>query len=220
MTPCTETLRTRVDRLEKQSRRDRAVIFSVIVLAILTAQAPVPPAGPQVSTTPITVKNALGQSATLSANGLDVRDPSGTERFFIGVDSEGRPSVDLHDTTGLNRESMYLFDQAPTLRQFDAQGKRRLELRLNPAGNPELQLSDSNEKLRGGFFIGASGRPQIALYGTDEKLRAYLATDDTMPFLVMVDANGTNRISVGGYSDGSVGMDIRNAANTVLWKAP
>ncbi len=227
MAPCTETLKTRVNRLERESKRDRAVIFGVVLLAMLTAQAPAPqapstPAGPRVFNAPITVTNAAGQSTTLSASGLVVHDASGKERLLIGVDSENRPSIDLRDASGGLRESLYLFEQkTPTLRQFDANDKRRLELALSDAGNGELELNDPNEKLRAAFFIGATtGNPQVALYGTDEKLRAFLATDDVMPYLVLRDNNGTSRINVGGFSDGTVGMDIRDAANTVLWKAP
>lgn len=223
MAPCIETLRTRVDRLERESKRDRAVIFGVVLLAILTAATqPSASTGARVSDTPITVTNSAGQSTTLSATGLVVHDANGKDRLFIGVDDQNRPSIDLRDGAGVLRETMYLFDQKnPTLRQFDAQDKRRLELRLSDAGNGELQLSDPNEKLRAAFFIGGTtGNPQVALYGSDEKLRAYLATDDVMPFLVLRDVNQTNRITVGGYTDGTVGMDIRDASNTVLWKAP
>jgi hypothetical protein len=58
------------------------------------------------------------------------------------------------------------------------------------------------------------------LYGSDAKLRAFFSTDDDSPYLVMKDAAGTTRVYAGGYTDGSIGLSIRNAADTVLWKAP
>jgi hypothetical protein len=58
------------------------------------------------------------------------------------------------------------------------------------------------------------------LYGTDEKLRAYFSTDDISSYLVMRDAAGTNRVYAGGYTDGSMGMDVRDVSNKVVWKAP
>jgi hypothetical protein len=36
----------------------------------------------------------------------------------------------------------------------------------------------------------------------------------------MRDNAGINRVYVGGYVDGSIGIDVRSAANSVLWKAP
>ncbi|HTW84066.1 MAG TPA: hypothetical protein VMD91_08380 [Candidatus Sulfotelmatobacter sp.] len=220
MAPFSETLHARVTRLERGSRRDRAVVLGVVVLAMLTAQAP-SSSGPQVSTTPITVTNAGGQSTTLSATGITVSDAQHRLRMVVGLDDQGRPSVDLRDAGGTLRESMYLFAGSnPTLRQFDSNSKRRLEVRLTEASNPEVQLLDPNEKLRGAFFIGASGRPQLGLYGSDERLRAYLATDDQFPFLVMNDANGQSRVNIGGFANGTIGMDVRTASNTVLWKAP
>jgi hypothetical protein len=115
---------------------------------------------------------------------------------------------------------MYLLSESPVLRQFDKNGKRRDELAINPAGDGHLQLLDENEKLRGSFFRADNGDPQIGLYGTDEKLRAYFATDDASPYLVLRDSAGTTRVYVGGYSDGAIGIDVRDASNTVLWKAP
>jgi hypothetical protein len=218
MSSSSETLFARVTRLERSSRRDRAIVLGVIVVAVLTAQTSAPQGN--VSPTPIVVRDASGMSAMLGASGLTVRDASGKVRLFAGVDDQGRPSLDERDSTGALRQSMYLFDQQPTLRQFDALGKRRLELKLNTRDSGEVRLTDANENLRGAFFVAASGNPQVGLYGTDEKLRAFFSTDEQSPYLVMRDATGANRVNIGGFADGSIGMDIRNASNTVLWKAP
>ena len=218
MSSSSETLFARVTRLERSSRRDRAIVLGVIVVAVLTAQTSAPQSN--ASTTPIVVKDAGGTPATLAGSGLTVRDASGTIRLFAGVDDQGRPSLDLRDSGGRLRQSMYLLGQQPTLRQFDVTGKRRLEVRLNDQDTGEVRLTDANENLRGAFFITSKGDPQIGLYGTDEKLRAFFSTDDASPYLVMRDPAGANRVNIGGYSDGSIGMDIRSASNSVLWKAP
>jgi hypothetical protein len=210
-----ETLKTRVERLERSSRRDRAIVFGVIVLALATAQTPSSSNG-----APVVVRGADGANATLTSAGLAVYDAAGHRRAFVGLDSGGQPSVDLSDSTGALRESFYLFDGHPMMRQFDAAGKRRAELDLTATDNGELVLSDANQKIRLALFSTSSGDPQIGLYGTDEKLRAFFSTDDVSPYLVMRDAAGQNRISIGGYTDGSIGMDIRNSAAAVLWKVP
>jgi len=209
----------RIDRLEGSSRRDRLLGVAVLALVFATAQAPGPP--PATATTaPIVVSDATGATATLTARGLTVRDPAGRVRSFVGVDDANRPSVDLSDTTGVLRESMYLLNEFPVLRQFDGAGKRRVDLHLDSASNGELQFSDANEKLRLALFRTKGGDPQMGLYGTDEKLRAYFSTDDASPYLVMRDNAGTNRVYAGGYQDGSVGIAVRSAANVVQWKAP
>ena len=181
----------RVARLESSSRRDRAIVLAVALLALATAQAPGP------GSTPVVIRDSSGSSATLTGKGLTVRDAAGHERAFIGIDADNRPSVDLGDSTGRLRESMYLLNELPVLRQFDTAGKRRAEIRLDASNDGELLLNDANEKLR-----------------------AYFATDDDSPYLVMRDNAGTTRIYAGGYKDGTIGLDIRNASNTVLWKAP
>jgi hypothetical protein len=207
---------TRIAQLERSSRRDRAIALAIMAFVLVTAQAPAPRA-----TAPLTVRDASGASATLTAAGLTIRDSGGTERFFGGLDDEGRPSVDLSDKTGVLRESVYLFgtDSFPTLRQFDPNGKRRMEMRLDSGNDGELLINDANEKTRLGLYRTASGDPQIGLYGSDEKLRAYFSTDDDSPYLVMRDSSQTIRTYIGGYQDGTIGMDLRGTDGKTLWKA-
>jgi hypothetical protein len=209
-------LQARVERQERGSRRDRAIGFAVLALLFVTAQAP--GSTPVTTSAPYTVRSASGASATLSSTGLTVRDAKGNVRVFDGIDSGGRPSLDMHDAAGVLRESMYLLDDAPKFRLFDSSGKRREEVGLDAKGNGLLQLNDANEKLR--LDMEANGNPAFDLYGSDEKLRAYFATDDVSPYLVMRDAAGNNRVYVGGYSDGPIGINIKNESNTVLWQAP
>jgi hypothetical protein len=215
----------RVARLEGSRRLHRAVIAAVAILAVATAQTP---SGGSTSA-PTVVRDASGASATLTSQGLTVRDAAGHTRVFAGVDADGRPSVDLADGSGQLRESMYLLAvkldngsaaELPILRQFDAKGKRRAEMRLDNTEDGELLLDDASETIRAALFRTKSGDPQLGLYGSDAKLRAFFSTDDDSPYLVMKDAAGTTRVYAGGYTDGSIGLSIRNAADTVLWKAP
>jgi hypothetical protein len=206
-------LAVRVARLERSSRRDRTIVLAVALLALATAQTP---GG---GSAPVVIRDASG-SATLTSQGLTVRDAAGFKRTFIGIDEDKRPSVDLGDSTGRLRESMYLLNELPVLRQFDTAGKRRAEIRLDASNDGELLLSDSAEKLRLALFRTTKGDPQLGLYGTDEKLRAYFSTDDDSPYLVMRDSAATTRVYAGGYTGGKIGMDVRDAANTVLWKTP
>jgi hypothetical protein len=213
-------LAVRVARLESASRRDRAIVLGIVVLALATAQAPGPSSPLTASSSPIVIRDASGSTTTLNGRGLSVRDAAGHQRAFVGVDADNRPSVDLGDSGGQLRESMYLLNDLPVLRQFDKAGKRRAEIRLDSSNDGELLINDANEKLRLALFRTTSGDPQLGLYGSDEKLRAYFSTDDDSPYLVMRDNAGTTRVYAGGYKDGSIGMDIRNASNSTLWHAP
>jgi hypothetical protein len=206
-------LGARVARLESSSRRDRAIVVGLAVLALATAQAPAPDS----RSTPVVVRDASGVSATLTARGLTVRDAGGHERAFVGIDADSRPSVDLADSTGQLRESMYLLNELPVLRQFDKAGKRRAEIRLDANQDGELLINDAAEKLRLALFRTTSGDPQLGLYGSDEKLRAYFSTDDDSPYLVMRDNAGTTRVYAGGYKDGKIGLDVRDASNNSVW---
>jgi len=209
-------LTSRVARLESSSRRDRAIVAAVAIIALATAQTDGPSSPATATSTPIVVRDASG-SATLSARGLTIRDATGKERAFVGVDVDSRPSVDLSDTSGKLRESMYLLNELPVLRQFDKTGKRRAEIRLDASNDGELLLNDANEKLRLALFRTTGGDPQLGLYGSDEKLRAYFSTDDDSPYLVMRDRSGTTRVYAGGYKDGKIGLDVRDASNPSVW---
>jgi len=215
MEQSSERLHQRIAGIERSLRRDRLVGLAVLALLFASAQAPAPPGG-----APLVVRDASGASATLTAAGLAVRDAAGHTRAFVGLDSQGRPSFDLSDATGKLRQTMFLLDGSPSLRQFDSAGTERDELRLDSTSDGELDLRDDHEKLRMALFRTKNGDPQIALYGSDEKARAYFSTDDDSPYLVMRDAAGGTRVYMGGYTNGNIGIDIRNASNTTLWSAP
>ncbi|MDQ6767626.1 MAG: hypothetical protein M3Z41_07430 [Candidatus Eremiobacteraeota bacterium] len=210
-----ELLIQRIARLETAARRERAVALGLVVLLLATAQSPAPrPSGP------VVVRDASG-SSTLSYHGLAVADRSNVTRTAAGVNRSGYPSIDLTDSSGHGRESMYLLSDRPVLRFFDPAGKRRAELFLaSDTGNGEFVIRDAAEVTRAAVFRGDQGLPELAFYGSDAKVRAYLSTDDSSPYLVMKDRSGTTRVVVGGYSSGKIGMDIRDSAGVALWSKP
>jgi hypothetical protein len=203
----------RIERLERTARRDRVLALGALALALATAQAP--------ASTPLVVRDAAGNTATLSPTGLAVRDAARTLRTAIGLDKDLYPSLDLYDSTGAIRQSMYLLADRPVLRQFDKAGKRRAEMFLaSDTQNGEFVIRDAGDVTRGAVFIGSEGLPEAGFYGSDGKVRAYLSADDVSPYLVMKDKNGTSRVVMGGYASGSIGMDVRNAAGTAVWSKP
>lgn len=208
-------LAARIARLERVARRDRVLALGVLAVALATAQAPAP------TSSPLIVRAGAGAQATLSAHGLTVRDAAGNVRTVFGLDKDAYPSLDLSDTSGRIRESMYLLNDRPVLRQFDAAGKRRAELFLaSDSENGEFVIRDAADVTRLAVFRGSQGLPEIAFYGTDAKVRAYLSTDDDAPYLVMKDRAGTSRVVMGSYASGKIGMDVRNAAGAAVWSRP
>lgn len=185
------------------------------MLFFATAQAPARPSPP------VVVRDASGASATLSSKGLTVRDASRTVRADIGLDRNGYPSLDVFDKAGNVRESMYLLDDSPVLRQFDPAGKRRAELFLvSDTQNGEFVIRDAGDTTRLAVFRGDKGLPELGLYGSDAKVRAYISTDDSGPYLVMKDKSGTTRVAAGSYASGKIGIDVRNVAGTAVWSKP
>lgn len=203
-------LGSRLMRLERSARLDRAFFFGALVFGLATAQAPAPSNGP------VTIGGA-----TIASTGIVVKNTAGVTRLDLGIDRSGYPSLDEYDSGGALRQSMYLLAERPVFRQFDAAGKRRAELFLgSDTQNGEYVIRDATETLRLAAFIGAQGLPELSLYGSDGKARAYLSADDKGAYLVMKDANAASRVVLGGYTDGTFGLDVRNAAGTVVWKKP
>ncbi|MEO9135023.1 MAG: hypothetical protein ABI316_00265, partial [Casimicrobiaceae bacterium] len=209
-------LADRIARLERVARRDRVLALGALALALATAQAPAPRAQP-----PLTVRDAAGNTATLSSSGLSVRDPSHTVRIDTGLDASGYPSVDLYDASGTIRQAMYLLKDRPVLRQFDKDGKRRAEMFVaSDTENGEFVLRDATDTPRLAAFLGTKGLPELALYGSDAKVRAYISADDSGPYLVMKDAQAVSRLVAGQYTSGKMGMDVRDTSGTAVWTKP
>ncbi|MGB8265596.1 MAG: hypothetical protein WCE44_04685 [Candidatus Velthaea sp.] len=207
----------RVAQLERRARRDRTFALGALAILLATAQAPSASSVSQ----PLNVTDATGAGARLDGSGLVVRDAKGVVRVAVRIDSAGSPSADLYDAAGNLRESAALLSDYPALRQFDTAGKLRSELFLGSgSNNGEYAIRDASGTTRLAVFQGSSGPPELALYGSDAKVRGYLATDDLMPYLVMNDNAGTTRVTIGGYTSGKVGADVRNAAGSVLWTVP
>jgi hypothetical protein len=206
----------RVARLERAVRRDRTIALAALAILFATAQsAP--------SSTPFSVR---GQEAStqVTASGVVVRDAKGQRRVFIGLDSEGRPSIDLRDAAGKLRQTVFLASggDAPTFRQFDAAGTTRLEAYLSSPGEfPNFRLLDSNGKRRLSAFIGSdTGNPEFGVFGSDEQARAYLVGEDKGAYFDIRDAAKTIRAQIGLYPEGDFGMFLKNASGQTIWREP
>ncbi len=186
-------LSARVARLESNNRRDRTIALSVIAFLIVTAQAPSP-------STPVVVSDGTGASATLTAQGLVVRDKSDRRRLVVGLDSSSRPSLDLLDVSGGVRQTAYLAsDDSPVIRQYDAAGKGRTEISLTgTAQSPQIYLNDSNGTARQLLSLTADNYPLFQQFDSNKKTRVELSLYEASqaPQLSLLDANGKKRVAV------------------------
>lgn len=207
-------LAARVARLEAKVKRDRTIALAALAILFATAQsAP--------SSTPLSVRSQQA-STQVTASGVVVRDANGQQRVFIGLDSEGRPSIDLRDGTGKLRQTLFLTsgNSAPTFRQFDASGTTRLEAYLSiPGEYPNLRLLDNNGKRRLSAFIGSdTGNPEIGVFGSDEQARGYLVAEDKGAYFDIRDASKTIRAQMGVYPEGGFGIFLANASGQTTWR--
>jgi len=209
-----EALFERIARLERLARRDRTVALGMLALFLATAQAPAPSA-------PLAVSDPSGAGARITASGLAVHDAAGRVRIAAGIDGDDHPGFSESDASGMVRQWAFLVDGLPVVRQFDAQGHRRLELHVaSGTQNPGFETRDASGERRMALFRGDSGNPEVDLFGSDGKVRAYLETDEDVPFLVMKDRAANTRIVMGAYASGKIGMDIRDAGGTARWSKP
>ena len=209
-----QELQKRVARLESAARRDRTIALAALAILFATAQT--------TSSEPVTVRGANG-NAQLTASGVVITDASNQQRMFVGIDSEGRPSVDLRDSTGKLRETLFLTsgDSAPTFRLFDAAGTDRMEEFLGKDGFPNIRLLDANGKRRLSAFIGYdTGNPEFAVYGSDEEARGYLVGPDCGAYFDLRDGSKNFRAHMGTYPDCSFGIFLRNQAGQNQWAVP
>lgn len=205
----------RVARLESTVRRDRTIALAALAILFATAQT-------SSSSEPVMVRGQNG-STQMTATGMVIRDSAGQQRIFVGMDAEGRPSVDLRDTAGKLRATMFLTSesQAPTIREFDSTGTERMDAYLSKDGFPNFRMNDANGKRRLSAFIGYdTGNPEIAVYGADEEARGYLVGEDCGAYFDIRDQAKNFRAHMGTYPDCSFGMFLRNQAGQNVWAVP
>lgn len=209
-----QELQKRVARLESTVRRDRTIALAALAILFATAQT--------TSTEPVTVRGPNG-SAQLTASGVVILDASNQQRAFFGLDSEGRPSVDLRDGSGKLRGTLFLTsgDFEPTFRLFDSAGTDRMEEFVGKDGFPNIRLLDANGKRRLSAFIGYdTGNGEFAVYGSDEEPRGYLVGPDCGAYFDLRDANKAFRAHMGTYPDCSFGIFLRNQSGQNQWAVP
>ena len=145
------SLLQRVDRLERENRRLKAVGLTVLVLIIavmLMGQTfdEVMAAHVMMAREFILMdehgntRASFGLTETGHA-GLWFYDDDQTARLALGFDWAG-PRLSFVDTEGETRAALGLGDGKPTLDMYDADGEIRIGLRLHAGGDPHLGMTD------------------------------------------------------------------------------
>lgn len=210
-------LLAKIERLERRAFRNRALALGVLALALVTARAPSAPAAP----TSLAVTAANGSRAVLDGSGLSITSATGTKRLDVGIDTAGAPAATEFDPAGKARQQLFLYqDGRPSLRQYDAAHVARAEIYLAGNGVPTMHLYSAQAVARLSFFIGDQGLPEFDVRNSRGATMGYISGDDAGGYLSMRDPNAVVRSYLGRYTDGTWGMDVRNAQNTNLFKKP
>jgi hypothetical protein len=210
-------LLAKIERLERRAFRNRALALGVLALALVTARAPSAPAAP----TSLAVRAADGSRAVLDGSGLSITSATGTKRLEVGIDTAGGPAATEFDPAGNARQELFLYaNGAPSLRQYDAAHVIRMEIYLASTGEPTMHLYTPQAVAQLAFFIGDKGVPEFDVRNKRGVAMGYLSADDQGGYLVMRDPTPTTRAYIGQYTDGTWGLDVRNAQNQNLFKKP
>jgi hypothetical protein len=209
-------LLAKIERLERRAFVNRALALGVLALALVTARAPSAPAP-----TSLAVTAANGSRAVLDGSGLTITSATGTKRLEAGIDTTGAPAATEFDPAGKARQQLFLYSNGgPSLRQYDAAHVNRAEIYLASDGVPTMHLYNPQAVAQLAFFIGDKGVPEFDVRNKRGLAMGYLSCDDDGGYLVMRDPTPTTRAYVGQYTDGTWGIDVRNAQNQNLFKKP
>jgi hypothetical protein len=188
-----ESLASRLERIERENRgwRIGGILAAGVAVAALLMGAT-----QNSRTGPLTIEGTGGKSIRIDGDKLVFYDGSGKARLWEGYDS-GQPYVDLNDSTGKNRISMYL---APS-----GLGVFRIS---NGSGHRLIRLEETTER------VG-----QLLLNGSDENERAVIVGSDK-PFFRVTDGAGQARAFFGLYTDQTAGAFLKNGSGKTTWSAP
>lgn len=214
-----DSILRRLERLEKQNRRLKAIGAALLIL---------------IST--ILFMGQTGPNRTVEAERFVLKDAQGIARGELGMDSVDRPTLTLRDATGWpmvtlaggTQPFLGLTGDNSFVTLKPKVGERQVSLGVAP----ELfGLAIYDKKFRAGFAV-VNGSPAATLF--DEKGKERVAIDVTKfgPSLVLSDSDGTQRATLAVATDSGsnrTGETHKTSAASlvmfgkegkVLWHAP
>lgn len=214
-----ETLKTRVDRLERGNRRLRRWgAFACLGIGALFLLG----------------QTGRGEiSEVVEARRFVVKDAGGRNIAALGTDRDGAPVLVLTNVDGgLAATLDTTAARKPTLTLYDRSGKSRAVLGVDADGSPGLSLNDKNGDARVGLAVATVGSGGLALYGDGNTVRASIGLGTGWsPYLAFLDDRGNIRAAL-GHSEvfppaltqtfrlADYSMLLLSAKGDMLWSAP
>ncbi len=208
----TESLASRLDRVERLNRR---LGWSLAAVGILAVSAPL-------AILAVLQLNVLSLNAqSVTAKRFVVRNSTGNMVATLFAGPGGMPSFILFDAKQNRRINIALTeDGSPYVSLTDAQVHLRALLDLNKDQEPNLLFLDPQAKVR--TSIGLRGNsPSLWLADDQGALRAMLSLDNKQqPALRFADAQKKGRATVGLDNNSSPMLKLYGSDGTVQWDAP
>jgi hypothetical protein len=137
-------------------------------------------------------------------------------RKFVLVDSQGRARLEIATPASLGTPAVGLRPDDPGIWISDEKGndraiivsdglsfqddlgEKRLDMGVNPSGEPTIRLSDAQRRLRLAMTVLAGGLPAVSLYGVGTSPRMDIAVDRSgLPGIDFVGPNEKPRMTIG-----------------------
>jgi hypothetical protein len=184
---------SRLNRIEKQNVRLRAVGFIILFLAV---------AG-------LLMGQALPRSRVVEAEAFILKDGQGKTRARLSLRNGFSPGLELYDKDGNVRAILGMDpDSSSGLLFFDEEQKPRASLGLNMDG-PRLWFADKSNKTRASINLSPDGSPGLELLDQEGNMRAVLGSTS-----IVTARTG----SVDQRPESSLVLFDKNWK--ILWKAP
>jgi opacity protein-like surface antigen len=227
-----EGLATRIEALERQSRRLKRQLFAALVallclgtVSATTAQQRtlsfsgpkgtlrIDASGVHLLTTKGKEVALFGYTKASTIPAVRFMEPSGTTRMIVGLDTDQDGLVRMFYRNG---EKSIDLDGNNTLYFYDNSGTERLYVGTTTSGKGDFEIFNSSGKLQSEL-----ASEFLRLGDTTGTEREYIGITTTNEAVVKLwDHTHTERNFMGEFTDGNAGFTSYNTAGTSTWSSP
>lgn len=245
--PISTDLLARLDRLERENKRNRLLaVLSFLLLVAWTACSVAPRAENVVTAqrfvlsapdgteqgaleldpqgTPMLVleKGEARAILSLAGPGFLLRGPDGKTGAFLGIDSRNVSRLELTSERLVDGVRVTARpDGSSGLYVLDTNGRERCSLESLSNGSASLQVRDALGRPRGQLGIDPGEQPNLILLDAAAGRRMGMAVlEDGTPLLEMADAKGRPRAQLTAEFDGSPRLSLLREDGGKSFQAP